>query len=89
MNKGLLCLKPFIGNLKNTYTTALLAYTFSLAGKNDIREQLLNKLESVATSGGTHLTNSISYGKRMHSRFGNEKNEILYKVDFTVQCFTT
>ncbi|MCI4385781.1 hypothetical protein PGIGA_G00054660 [Pangasianodon gigas] len=53
VNKGLLCLKSSIDNLKNTYTTALLAYTFSLAGENEIREQLLNKLDNVAIRGGT------------------------------------
>ncbi|MCI4385783.1 hypothetical protein PGIGA_G00054680 [Pangasianodon gigas] len=55
VNKGLLCLKSSVGDLTNTYTTALLAYTFSLAGENEIREQLLNKLENVAISGDGRL----------------------------------
>ncbi|KAL7831787.1 hypothetical protein AOLI_G00293350 [Acnodon oligacanthus] len=48
VSKGLSCLKSFIGNLANTYTTAPLAYTFSLAGEHDAREQLLKKLDSIA-----------------------------------------
>ncbi|XP_036453873.1 alpha-2-macroglobulin-like [Colossoma macropomum] len=55
VSKGLSCLKSSIGNLTNTYATALLAYTFSLAGEHDVREQLLKKLDSVAISGDGHL----------------------------------
>ncbi|XP_037402333.1 alpha-2-macroglobulin-like [Pygocentrus nattereri] len=55
VNKGISCLKSSIGNLTNTYATALLAYTFSLAGEHDVREQLLKKLDSIAISGDGHL----------------------------------
>ncbi|XP_017346260.1 alpha-2-macroglobulin [Ictalurus punctatus] len=55
VNKGLLCLKSSIGNLTNTYTTALLAYTFSLAGENKFREQLLKELDNVTISGDGRL----------------------------------
>ncbi|XP_060799859.1 alpha-2-macroglobulin-like [Neoarius graeffei] len=55
VTNGLLCLKSSIGNLTNTYTTALLAYTFSLAGENKTREQLLKQLDSVAISGDGRL----------------------------------
>ncbi|KAF5901966.1 alpha-2-macroglobulin-like, partial [Clarias magur] len=55
VNKGLLCLKSSIGNMTNTYTTALMAYTFSLAGEKDLREQLLRELDSVAIAGVGHL----------------------------------
>ncbi|XP_047017186.1 alpha-2-macroglobulin isoform X2 [Ictalurus punctatus] len=55
VNKGLLCLRSSIGNLTNTYTTALLAYTFSLAGENQFREQLLKELDNVAISGDGRL----------------------------------
>ncbi|XP_060743878.1 alpha-2-macroglobulin-like isoform X1 [Tachysurus vachellii] len=55
VNKGLLCLKSSIGNLTNTYTTALLAYTFSLAGENETREQLLKELNSIAITGDGRL----------------------------------
>ncbi|KAL7831786.1 hypothetical protein AOLI_G00293340 [Acnodon oligacanthus] len=55
VSKGLSCLKSSLGNLTNTYTTALLAYTFSLAKEHDTREHLLKKLDSVAISGGSHL----------------------------------
>uniref|UniRef100_A0A8C1FYI2 Alpha-2-macroglobulin-like n=1 Tax=Cyprinus carpio TaxID=7962 RepID=A0A8C1FYI2_CYPCA len=43
VSKGLSCLKSVVKDVENTYTTALLAYTFSL------------KLEDVAISDGSHL----------------------------------
>ncbi|KAL7848751.1 hypothetical protein SRHO_G00203740 [Serrasalmus rhombeus] len=55
VSKGISCLKSSIGNLTNTYATALLAYTFSLAGEHDVREQLLKTLDSIAISGDGHL----------------------------------
>ncbi|KAF4086027.1 hypothetical protein AMELA_G00101410 [Ameiurus melas] len=55
VNKSLLCLKSSIGNLTNTYTTALLAYTFSLAGENEVREKLLKELDNDAISGDGRL----------------------------------
>ncbi|XP_077064681.1 alpha-2-macroglobulin-like isoform X2 [Siphateles boraxobius] len=53
--KGLSCLRSVIEDVKNIYTTALLAYTFSLAKDTDTRQQLLKKLEDVAISDGSHL----------------------------------
>uniref|UniRef100_A0A8C2GMU8 Uncharacterized protein n=1 Tax=Cyprinus carpio TaxID=7962 RepID=A0A8C2GMU8_CYPCA len=55
VSKGLSCLRSVIENVKNTYTTALLAYTFSLARDMDTRQQLFKKLEHVAISEGSHL----------------------------------
>ncbi|KAL6471070.1 hypothetical protein MHYP_G00197200 [Metynnis hypsauchen] len=55
VSKGLSCLKASTGDLTNTYATALLAYTFSLAGEHDAREQLLKNLDRVAISGDGHL----------------------------------
>ncbi|XP_073673331.1 alpha-2-macroglobulin-like isoform X2 [Garra rufa] len=53
--KGLSYLRSVIEDVKNTYTTALLAYTFSLARDTDTRQQLFKKLEDVAISDGSHL----------------------------------
>uniref|UniRef100_A0A671RIF9 Alpha-macroglobulin receptor-binding domain-containing protein n=1 Tax=Sinocyclocheilus anshuiensis TaxID=1608454 RepID=A0A671RIF9_9TELE len=55
VTKGLSCLRSVIVDVKNTYTTALLAYTFSLAKDTDTRQQLFKKLEDVAISEGSHL----------------------------------
>ncbi|XP_026138194.1 alpha-2-macroglobulin-like [Carassius auratus] len=55
VSKGLSCLRSVIEDVKNTYTTALLAYTFSLAKDTDTRQQLFKKLEDVAISDGSHL----------------------------------
>ncbi|XP_067311051.1 alpha-2-macroglobulin-like protein 1 [Pseudorasbora parva] len=55
ITKALSCLRPVIGNLGNTYATALLAYTFSLAGENTTRAQLLSALDNLAISEGTKL----------------------------------
>ncbi|XP_026082079.1 alpha-2-macroglobulin-like isoform X1 [Carassius auratus] len=55
VTKGLSCLRSVIENVKNTYTTALLTYTFSLARDTDTRLQLFKQLEDVAISEGSHL----------------------------------
>ncbi|XP_059370485.1 alpha-2-macroglobulin-like [Carassius carassius] len=55
VSKGLSCCKSVIEDVKNTYTTALLAYTFSLAKDTDTRQQLFKKLEDVAISDGSRL----------------------------------
>ncbi|XP_051522154.1 alpha-2-macroglobulin-P-like [Myxocyprinus asiaticus] len=55
VSKGLSCLRSVIGNLKNTYTSALLAYTFSLAGETDTRQTLLKELDDTSISDGGHL----------------------------------
>ncbi|XP_051718035.1 alpha-2-macroglobulin-like [Ctenopharyngodon idella] len=55
VSKGLSCLKSIIEDVKNTYTTALLTYTFSLARDTVTRQQLFKKLEDVAISDGSHL----------------------------------
>uniref|UniRef100_A0A672Q782 Alpha-2-macroglobulin-like n=1 Tax=Sinocyclocheilus grahami TaxID=75366 RepID=A0A672Q782_SINGR len=55
VTNGLSCLRSVTENVKNTYTTALLAYTFSLARDTDTRQQLFKKLEDVAISEGSYL----------------------------------
>ncbi|XP_056308970.1 pregnancy zone protein-like [Danio aesculapii] len=55
ITKALSFLRPLVGNLGNTYVTALLAYTFSLAGETNTRAQLLNALKNIAISEGTTL----------------------------------
>ncbi|XP_059370476.1 alpha-2-macroglobulin-like [Carassius carassius] len=55
ITRGLSCCKSVIEDVKNTYTTALLAYTFSLAKDTDTRQQLFKKLEDVAISEGSRL----------------------------------
>ncbi|XP_056329992.1 alpha-2-macroglobulin isoform X2 [Danio aesculapii] len=62
ITKGLSCLSSVIEDVKNTYTTALLAYTFSLARDTNTRQQLFNKLEDLAISEGplVHWSQSAS-----------------------------
>ncbi|XP_052431626.1 alpha-2-macroglobulin [Carassius gibelio] len=55
VTRGLSCCKSVIEDVKNTYTTALLAYTFSLANDTDTRQQLFKKLNETAISDGSHL----------------------------------
>ncbi|XP_051987560.1 alpha-2-macroglobulin-P-like [Xyrauchen texanus] len=55
VTSALSCLRSVIGNLGNTYTTALLAYTFSLARETNTRLQLLNALDNVAINDGGRL----------------------------------
>ncbi|XP_077053726.1 alpha-2-macroglobulin-like protein 1 [Siphateles boraxobius] len=55
ITNALSCLRPFVGNLGNTYATALLAYTFSLAGETTTRSQLLTCLNNLAISDGSKV----------------------------------
>ncbi|XP_076147507.1 alpha-2-macroglobulin-like protein 1 [Alosa pseudoharengus] len=60
-------LKSSASKRSNTYTTALLAYTFSLAGEADLRAELLKHLDSVATSAGSLLHWSQSSSEQADS----------------------
>ncbi|XP_071372715.1 alpha-2-macroglobulin-like [Centroberyx affinis] len=55
VNSSLSCLRESINDLSNTYTTALLAYVFTLAGDMEIRAQLLAVLDKVASQQGGFL----------------------------------
>ncbi|KAF3847190.1 hypothetical protein F7725_020218, partial [Dissostichus mawsoni] len=55
VNKSLSCLKESISDLSNTYTTALMAYVFTLAGDMETRAHLLNHLDTVAIQQGGFL----------------------------------
>uniref|UniRef100_A0A668VEK2 Alpha-2-macroglobulin-like n=1 Tax=Oreochromis aureus TaxID=47969 RepID=A0A668VEK2_OREAU len=48
VNNSLACLRESINDLSNTYTTALLAYVFTLAGDTETRAHLLQHLDTVA-----------------------------------------
>uniref|UniRef100_A0A3B3UP54 Alpha-macroglobulin receptor-binding domain-containing protein n=1 Tax=Poecilia latipinna TaxID=48699 RepID=A0A3B3UP54_9TELE len=52
VKKSLSCLKDYIYDFSNTYTTALLAYVFTLAENWEARCKLLNYLDSVAIREG-------------------------------------
>ncbi|XP_045929765.1 alpha-2-macroglobulin-like [Micropterus dolomieu] len=55
VNKSLSCLRESISDLSNTYTTALLAYVFTLAGETETRAHLLKHLDTVASNQGGFL----------------------------------
>uniref|UniRef100_A0A3Q1C6J4 Alpha-2-macroglobulin-like n=1 Tax=Amphiprion ocellaris TaxID=80972 RepID=A0A3Q1C6J4_AMPOC len=55
VNKSLSCLKESISDLSNTYTTALMAYVFTLAGDMETRGVLLDHLDKVAIKEGGFL----------------------------------
>ncbi|KAF4104021.1 hypothetical protein G5714_015008 [Onychostoma macrolepis] len=50
--KSLECLKESSRNIENTYMTALLSYTFTLAGNEEMRRNLFNKLDNQARREG-------------------------------------
>ncbi|XP_023817638.1 alpha-2-macroglobulin-like protein 1 [Oryzias latipes] len=52
VTRSLSCLKGSINELNNTYTTALLAYVFTLAGDMETRAHLLQHLDRVAVKKG-------------------------------------
>ncbi|XP_057695614.1 alpha-2-macroglobulin-like [Corythoichthys intestinalis] len=47
VTQGLSCLKAAVNDHSNVYTTALLAYVFTLAGDKDTRANLLQHLDSI------------------------------------------
>uniref|UniRef100_A0A8C7KTW9 Alpha-macroglobulin-like TED domain-containing protein n=1 Tax=Oncorhynchus kisutch TaxID=8019 RepID=A0A8C7KTW9_ONCKI len=53
--RSLSCLRNSTSDLSNTYTTALLAYTFTLAGDMETRAQLLQHLDTIALQEGGFL----------------------------------
>ncbi|XP_034557121.1 alpha-2-macroglobulin-like [Notolabrus celidotus] len=55
VSNGLSCLKASLGDLSNTYATALMAYVFTLAGDIETRGQLLRHLDTVAIRSGGYL----------------------------------
>ncbi|KAM4590251.1 alpha-2-macroglobulin-like [Fundulus diaphanus] len=52
VKQSLSCLKESVNDFSNTYTTALLAYVFTLAGDMETRAHLLQHLDSVAIKDG-------------------------------------
>ncbi|XP_013882147.1 murinoglobulin-1, partial [Austrofundulus limnaeus] len=61
--KSLSCLREYVDDLSNVYTTALLAYVFTLAGDTETRTKLLEHLDSVAKREGDLLYWSLSSKK--------------------------
>ncbi|XP_030600178.1 alpha-2-macroglobulin-like protein 1 [Archocentrus centrarchus] len=55
VNRSLACLKEFTNDLSNTYTTALLAYVFTLARDQVTRAHLLEHLDKVAIKQGSFI----------------------------------
>ncbi|XP_042561271.1 alpha-2-macroglobulin-like [Clupea harengus] len=78
--KTLTFLKSSVSDLSNTYSTALLAYTFSLAGEEDIRAQLLKRLDSVATPDGSLLHWSQSSSEQADSLAVETSSYVLLAV---------
>uniref|UniRef100_A0A3B3CQX5 Alpha-2-macroglobulin bait region domain-containing protein n=1 Tax=Oryzias melastigma TaxID=30732 RepID=A0A3B3CQX5_ORYME len=62
VTRSLSCLKGSINELNNTYTTALLAYVFTLAGDMETRAHLLQHLDKEAVKKGesTETSDSLS-----------------------------
>ncbi|XP_074542611.1 alpha-2-macroglobulin-like protein 1 [Halichoeres trimaculatus] len=55
VSNGLTCLRESLGDLSNTYATALMAYVFTLAGDMETRGRLLGHLDTVATRTGSYI----------------------------------
>ncbi|XP_054884621.1 alpha-2-macroglobulin-like [Poeciliopsis prolifica] len=55
VRKSLSCLRESTNTFNNTYTTALLAYVFTLAGDMETRNHLLQHLDSVAIKQGRSI----------------------------------
>ncbi|XP_038129376.1 alpha-2-macroglobulin-like isoform X2 [Cyprinodon tularosa] len=62
VNQSLSCLRESVNDFSNIYTTALLAYVFTLAGDMETRAHLLQHLDSVAAKDGgfTHWSQTAA-----------------------------
>ncbi|KAF4104075.1 alpha-2-macroglobulin-like [Onychostoma macrolepis] len=89
VTKGLSCLRSVIEDVKNTYTTALLAYTFSLAGDTDTRQKLFKKLEDVAISDGSRLHWSQSASADDSDSLAVEISSYVLLAALTAESLTT
>ncbi|XP_058601047.1 alpha-2-macroglobulin-like [Onychostoma macrolepis] len=89
VTKGLSCLRSVIEDVKNTYTTALLAYTFSLAGDTDTRQKLFKKLEDVAISDGSRLHWSQSASADDSDSLAVEISSYVLLAALTAETLTT
>uniref|UniRef100_A0A669D255 Alpha-2-macroglobulin domain-containing protein n=1 Tax=Oreochromis niloticus TaxID=8128 RepID=A0A669D255_ORENI len=67
VNNSLACLRESINDLSNTYTTALLAYVFTLAGDTETRAHLLQHLDTVAVREGESASNRKSFRCYYHN----------------------
>ncbi|XP_036821656.1 alpha-2-macroglobulin-P isoform X2 [Oncorhynchus mykiss] len=70
VEKSLVCLKAAVSDqLDNTYTTALMSYTFALAQNQDMRAKLITHLDKIAdTSGGNrHWERAEASGRKTDS----------------------
>lgn len=57
VEKSLVCLKAAVSDqLDNTYTMALLSYTFTLAQNQDMRAKLITHLDKIAATSGMSLS---------------------------------
>lgn len=52
LQRSLSCLRASLVTMENTYTTALMAYVFTLAGDMESRTHLLQRLDRVAVTDG-------------------------------------
>ncbi|KAM3913261.1 alpha-2-macroglobulin-like protein 1 [Leptodactylus fuscus] len=59
LSKAISYLKKSCADVSKEYTQALLAYTFSLCGENELRESLLDKLEKKAVRGDIDKASQI------------------------------
>ncbi|XP_075891994.1 alpha-2-macroglobulin-like [Nelusetta ayraudi] len=55
LQRSLFCLRASLVTMDNTYTAALMAYVFTLAGDMETRTQLLQRLDKVAVTEGNLL----------------------------------
>uniref|UniRef100_A0A4W5PDZ6 Alpha-2-macroglobulin-like protein 1 n=1 Tax=Hucho hucho TaxID=62062 RepID=A0A4W5PDZ6_9TELE len=70
VEKSLACLKAAVSDqLENTYTTALLSYTFTLAQNQDMRSKLITHLDKIAatTGGNRHWERAEASGTKTDS----------------------
>ncbi|XP_063055772.1 alpha-2-macroglobulin-like [Engraulis encrasicolus] len=82
-------LKSSVSDLSNMYSTALLTYTFSLAGEAEIRAQLLKHLDTVATSSGGNALHWSSSSSELPDSLSVETSSYVLLAVLTKPTLTT
>ncbi|XP_043115309.1 alpha-2-macroglobulin-like protein 1 [Puntigrus tetrazona] len=88
VSKALSYLKRFV-DIQNTYTTALLTYTFSLAKDQVTRDYLLKKLMDTGISEGSHLHWSQSASADDSDSLAVEISSYVLLASLTADSLTT
>lgn len=90
VERSLACLKEALHNITNTYVTALLSYTFTLAGDEQMRQNLLSNLDTQAKREGNFRLCKIYILQKNINIYLNRKTTMffLFNFQFNEKCIS-